>query len=93
MDGAKTLDIEEAQFLVRVEADEVIYYAHWVGLIRVSRGVWIVATPSGEILLRQLELEMAVVPLLRNIVLPRVSRPYYILLAYGLEIHALRTQA
>ena len=54
--------------------------------------MWIVATPSGEILLRQLELEMEVVPLFRNFVFPRVSRPYYIHLAYGPEIYALRTQ-
>ena len=45
-----TLDIEEVQLLCETPEHAVYYYEHQIGLIRVSKSLWITANPDGEVL-------------------------------------------
>ena len=90
-----TLDIAESQVLLLMEGAGVVEpYEHYVLLLRLRPGVWIIAGPEGDLSVDDLSQETEVIPLMRNGAFPAEGRPF---LCHGhhteAQIAALRAQA
>ena len=90
-----TLDIAESQVLLLMEgADVAEHHENYVLLLRLRPGVWIIASPEGDLSVDDLSQEPEVIPLTRNGAFPAEDRPF---LCHGhhteAQLAALRAQA